>query len=121
VVRKCPLPLNPGTPRAFDAVCLDARPRRYTQLGVAASKLAMEDAGLDASGLRPERFGVIMGTAFGGLGTLETQIREMDKGGPAKVSPFAVPMLLGNTISGIIAIELGALGPNYGAYVCLGG
>lgn len=86
---------------------------RYTQLGVAASKLAMEDAGLDASGLRPERFGVIMGTAFGGLGTLETQIREMDKGGPAKVSPFAVPMLLGNTISGIIAIELGALGPNY--------
>jgi hypothetical protein len=82
-----------------------------------------------------------MGTAFGGLGTLETQINEFSKGGPSKVgwmvlskryltshrdissfrplsprqvSPLAVPMLLGNSIAGNIAIELGALGPNFG-------
>jgi hypothetical protein len=42
------------------------------------------------------------------------QVNELNKGGPSKVSPLAIPMLLGNMISGIIAIELGALGPNFG-------
>lgn len=63
-----------------------------------------------------DRFGVIVGTAFGGLGTLETQIRELAASGPGRVSALTVPMLLGNTIAGVIAIELGALGPNFGAW-----
>jgi len=54
-----------------------------------------------------------VGTAFGGLATLESQIRELAASGPNRVSSLTVPMLLGNTIAGIIGIELGALGPNF--------
>jgi 3-oxoacyl-(acyl-carrier-protein) synthase len=79
-------------------------------MGVAASRIAVDDAKLDLATVDGERFGVVVGSAFGGLQTLETQIKNMNEKGPGAVSPFAVPMLLSNLISGVIALENGAKG-----------
>jgi 3-oxoacyl-[acyl-carrier-protein] synthase II len=88
---------------------------RYTQLAVAASRMAVKDAGLEVSALRdPVRFGCIIGSGIGGLDTIEKQTFRLWGGGPRRVSPFMIPMLIGNMASGVVAIELGAMGPNYG-------
>jgi len=93
---------------------------RYTQFAVAASKMAVEDAKMDLDVIDSSRFGVIIGSAFGGMQTFETQTLNLDKG--KKVSPFTIPALLGNTASGIVAIELDAQGPNFGvASACAAG
>merc|ERR1719353_1457361 len=64
--------------------------------------------------------GVIIGSAFGGMDTFEKQVLNLNKG--KKISPFTIPALLGNTASGIIGIELGAQGPNFGvASACAAG
>lgn len=93
---------------------------RYTHLAMAASRLAVEDGGLDLGAVDKERFGVVVGSAFGGMDTFEKQVLNLDRG--KKISPFTIPQLLGNTASGMIAIELGAMGPNYGvASACAAG
>merc|ERR1740130_792945 len=93
---------------------------RYTHLAVAASRMAVEDGGLDLDKVEKRRFGVVVGSAFGGMETFEKQVLQLDKG--KKISPFAIPQLLGNTASGMIGIELGAQGPNYGvASACAAG
>jgi len=93
---------------------------RFTHLAVAASKMALEDASIDLDAVDKERFGVIVGSAFGGMETFEKMTLNNDKG--KKVSPFTIPMLLGNTASGIIGIEVGAMGPNFGvASACAAG
>jgi len=71
--------------------------------------MAVDDADLDLSAVDKSRFGVIVGSAFGGMGTFEKQTLALDKG--KKISPFCIPALLGNTASGIIGIELGAQVP----------
>lgn len=88
---------------------------RYTQLAVAAARMAMRDAGYpDGTGPDPERFGCIIGTGIGGLETIEKQTFRLWESGPRRVSPFMIPMLIGNMASGVVAIELKAMGPNYG-------
>ena len=93
---------------------------RFTHMAVAASKLALEDAGVDMEAVNKKRFGCIVGTAFGGMETFEKQTLNNNAG--KKVSPFTIPALLGNTASGIIGIEVGAQGPNFGvASACAAG
>mmetsp|Transcript_67944 Transcript_67944/g.136721 ORF Transcript_67944/g.136721 Transcript_67944/m.136721 type:complete len:462 (+) Transcript_67944:27-1412(+) len=90
---------------------------RYTHFGVAAARLALDDAKLEVgvgAGVHPERIGVIVGSAFGGMETYEAQTLKCFQQGPKKVSPFTIPALLGNTASGVIGIEFGCKGPNYG-------
>lgn len=77
---------------------------RYTHLAVAASKMALEDSALDTEAIDKERFGVIVGSAFGGMETFEKMT--LNNAAGKKVSPFTIPMLLGNTASGITAIEV---------------
>jgi 3-oxoacyl-[acyl-carrier-protein] synthase II len=86
---------------------------RYVHFAVGASRLAVQDAGLDTSKLNHEQFGVIIGSGIGGLMSLEAQARILFERGPRKVSPFMIPQLIGNMASGIVAIEHGALGPNF--------
>ena len=84
---------------------------------VAAAKLALRDGGLpdNVSENDPERIGVMVGTAFGGMETFERETLKLHKKPERpKVSPFTIPALLGNTASGVIAIETGCKGPNYG-------
>lgn len=87
---------------------------RYTQFAVAASRMALQDAGLDPASLDPDRFGVLIGSGIGGMLTIQTQSRRLYDGGPRKVSPFMIPSLIANIASGVVAIEVGARGPNYG-------
>jgi len=87
---------------------------RYTQFAVAASRMALEDAKVDPASVDPDRFGVLVGSGIGGMLTIQTQSRRLYEGGPRKVSPFMIPSLIANIASGVVAIEVGARGPNYG-------
>lgn len=87
---------------------------RYTHFGFVAAKQAVKDAGLDMAGEDLERVGVVIGSGIGGMNTYETQLRVLAERGPRKVSPFTIPSLIGNICSGLVAIELGARGPNFG-------
>ena len=72
------------------------RMARFAQLAVAASGLAIEDAGLNLSKEDPERMGVVMGNGVGGFPTTEDNARILaDKGG-MRMSPFFIPMILPN-------------------------
>lgn len=89
------------------------RADRYTQLAVAAAKQAVADAGLaDPAGLDLDRIGVMIGSGIGGLITLENQHSVYLEKGPGRLSPFLIPMLIGNIASGIVAMEHGFRGPN---------
>ena len=88
---------------------------RATHFAVAASQLAVEDAGLVVTDANAPRIGVMVGSAFGGMQTFETQCAKLIKSGPKRVSPFTIPALLGNTHAGVIGIEVGAKGPNFSA------
>lgn len=86
---------------------------RYTHFAVAAAKRAVEDANLDTSTVESERFGVFVGSGIGGMWTIEKQSRVLFERGPRKISPFMIPSLIANMASGVIAIEMGARGPNF--------
>lgn len=87
---------------------------RYTHYAMAASKLAIEQSGLNLEAVKRERFGVIIGSGTGGMETMENQVRIMVDRGPRKVSPFFIPSLISNMAAGVVAIALGARGPNFG-------
>ncbi len=87
---------------------------RYTHFGFVAAKQAVADSGIDMSREDGDRVGVIIGSGIGGMHTYETQLRVLFERGPRKVSPFTIPSLIGNMCSGLVAIELGARGPNFG-------
>ena len=90
------------------------RADRYTQFAVAASKMAITDAGIDLATYEdPTRFGVIVGSGIGGLKTLEDQLKILITKGPSRISPFMIPMMINNMASGIIAMEFGLSGPNF--------
>ncbi|MGC7846678.1 beta-ketoacyl-ACP synthase II [Desulforudis sp. 1088] len=85
---------------------------RYTQFAVAATGLAIEDAGLELDGLQRDRVGVILGSGIGGMRTLEEQARILFERGPDRVSPLFVPMMIGNMAAAQIALTYRLCGPN---------
>jgi len=86
---------------------------RFVQFAVAASDLALRDAGLKVGeNADPERVGVYVGSGIGGLGTWEEQHRVLLENGPKRVSPFFIPMMIANMASGQISMRNGAKGPN---------
>jgi 3-oxoacyl-[acyl-carrier-protein] synthase II len=91
---------------------------RYTHFAVAAARLAMKDGKIGDTPEtleNPARIGVMVGSAFGGVETFEREVLKLaKKPDRPKVSPFTIPALLGNTASGVIGIECGCQGPNYG-------
>lgn len=86
---------------------------RYAQLALAASHHALNDAGLSRDDIVPERTGVIVGSGIGGMETIEKQMTTLIERGPRRVSPFMIPSLIANIAGGIIAIDIGANGPNF--------
>ncbi|MBO94763.1 MAG: beta-ketoacyl-[acyl-carrier-protein] synthase II [Opitutales bacterium] len=87
---------------------------RYTQFAVGAARLAVEDAALDLDQCDKSRLGVFVGSGIGGMETIERQVGTMLERGPRKVSPFMIPSLIANIAGGVIAIDIGARGPNFG-------
>ena len=88
------------------------RADRYVQLAVAASKMCMDDSGLNPESINPRRYGVMVGSGIGGLATLEKEHSVYLDRGPKRVSPFCIPMMISNIASGIISMEYGLKGPN---------
>lgn len=86
---------------------------RYTHFGFGAAKQAVTDAKLNLAEIDLDRIGVIIGSGIGGMWTIETQHKILMERGPRKVSPFMIPALISNMCSGLVAIELGARGPNF--------
>jgi 3-oxoacyl-[acyl-carrier-protein] synthase II len=87
---------------------------RYTHFGFCAAKQAVEDAKLDMTKEDLDRVGVIIGSGIGGMLTIENQHKVLMERGPRKVSPFMIPALISNMCTGLVAIEYGARGPNFG-------
>src|SRR3954463_12590205 len=87
---------------------------RYTHFGFVAARQAVKDSGLEMAREDGDRVGVIIGSGIGGMYTYESQLKVLAERGPRKVSPFTIPSLIGNMCSGLVAIEHGARGPNFG-------
>lgn len=86
---------------------------RFTQFGVAASKLALDDAGIvSGENVEPTRLAAIVSSAAGGIGTIEQQLKNALDKGFAKTSPFLVPMMIADMAAGRVSIHFGAKGPN---------
>ena len=88
------------------------RTERFIAYSIAASRMALEDSGLAITGANGSRVGVITGCGLGGLNYLEKTAYAVKEKGPKRVSPFFIPMLIGNMAPGMISIHLGAKGPN---------
>ena len=65
----------------------------FTQYGLAAAQLAVEDADLNLEGLNLDRIGVITGSGIGGMDTFEREYRTLFEKGPKRISPFFIPKL----------------------------
>lgn len=85
------------------------RSDRFSQLAIAAADEAMKDAG--SVSVDPARFGVLIGTGIGGLATLEEQIIVRHEKGDRRVSPFLVPMMMGNAAAASVSMRFGLQGP----------
>ncbi len=84
----------------------------FIQYAVAAADMAVADSGLEINEANAERVGVQVGAGLGGLPTIEKYHQAMLEGGPRKVSPFFIPMLIINLAPGFVAMRSGAKGPN---------
>src|SRR5438034_2465532 len=108
-----------GQVRDFDPKSFFKNPKdvrrtdRFTQLSMAAAKMAVEDSGIDIENVKHrDRFGVIVSTGIGGLKTLQDQLTILLTKGPSRNSPFTIPMLISNMASGVISMEFDLRGPN---------
>ena len=83
---------------------------RFTQFAVAAADEAVRDSGLALEEIDHTRFGVILSSGIGGLPTIEEEHTRGQQRGFEKVSPYFVPMSIGNMAAGQIAIRFGLQG-----------
>ena len=107
-----------GEVKGFDpAAFMDRKEARrndlFIQFGIAATHLALQDAGLPVDKPLGDRCGVIVGSGMGGLSTLEeTHLTAVNRG-HRKVNPFFIPSIIVNLAAGQISIKYGAAGPNF--------
>ncbi|MCC2626499.1 MAG: fabF [Thermomicrobiales bacterium] len=107
-----------GEVKGFDPIARlgrkDARRTdRYTHFAVASALEALERAGLVVDDGIADRVGVLIGSGMGGAETLDAGMETVLSEGPNRLSPFFMPMFLGNMASGTVAIVTGARGPNF--------
>ena len=84
----------------------------FISYAMAATRMAVEDSGLKINDSNANRIGVVTGCGLGGLGIMEDTILNVATKGPKRVSPFFIPMMIGNMAPGMISIHFGAKGPN---------
>ncbi len=85
---------------------------RYSQFALAAADIAVKNSGLDTEKVESDRFGCIVGSAVGGIHTIEEEHAKLLAKGPSKVSTFFIPMMLSNMASGLIAVKYKAKSVN---------
>ncbi|QSH40250.1 beta-ketoacyl-ACP synthase II [Lentisphaerota bacterium ZTH] len=90
----------------------------FCHYAIAAADEAMEQAGLPVqladSDIDQTRVGVITSSGIGGLKSMCSQQQVLDQRGPARISPFLIPMMIIDLASGNISMRYGAQGPNMG-------
>ena len=92
------------------------RSDRFAQLAVAAGAQALADAGWDNDEppADPAEVGCVIGSGIGGMDTFETQCNVLRDRGPERVSPLAIPLIMGNAAAGLVAMRHGLRGPVFG-------
>lgn len=88
----------------------------YAQYALVAADEAVVDAGLDVETLsqdKKDRIGVIVSSGIGGIQTLQAQAVGLHTGGPRRISPFFIPLMIPDIAAGHISIKYGFRGPNY--------
>lgn len=85
------------------------RSDRFTQLAVAAAAQAVEESGVIGT-VDPARIGVYFGSGIGGINTMTKEHAKLLNKGPARVSPYCVPMMIANMAAGEIAIRYNCQG-----------
>ena len=85
---------------------------QFIHYALACSKMALDMSGLKITDVNAHRVGVWIGAGIGGLMTIEKYHTMLLEGGPKKISPFFIPMLLINLAPGQVSIMTGAKGPN---------
>ena len=85
----------------------------FAQYAQVASDMAVADSGVSAKDIDPDRIGVVYGSGIGGMTTYDTQFQNYMGGGPRRISPFFIPMLIPDIAAGNISIKHGFKGPNY--------
>jgi 3-oxoacyl-[acyl-carrier-protein] synthase II len=85
---------------------------RFIHFAIAATKMAIDDSGLQITASNAEKVGVIVGSGIGGLHAIEHYHSVLLEKGPRRITPFFIPMLVINLASGQISIIFGAKGPN---------
>jgi 3-oxoacyl-[acyl-carrier-protein] synthase II len=103
--------------KGFDAVTAfgvrEARKMdRFTQFATVATLEALEQSGLKIDDTNRDRVGIVIGTGIGGIGTIMEQAEVMRERGADRVSPFLIPMMISDSAAGMLAIRVGARGPN---------
>ena len=84
----------------------------FIAFALAACRMAMEDSGLVIDSSNESRVGAITGCGLGGLSFMEETVQKVFNQGPRRVSPFFIPMMIGNMVPGMISIHFGPKGPN---------
>jgi len=86
---------------------------RFVQFAIKAAHEALTDSGVSIENEDKSRFGVIIGAGIGGLRVIEQQHNQLINGGPSRVSPMLIPMLIPDMAAGQVAITFGLRGPNF--------
>ena len=108
-----------GEVRNFDPLPAFPSPKeirrtdRYSQFGIFAGHQALLDSGLDLGKENCDEIGVILGSGIGGLETTTDQVKTLLERGPGRISPFTIPMLIGNMASGLFSMYNNLRGPNF--------
>lgn len=84
----------------------------FIAYAVAATRMALDDSGLVIDSSNESRVGAVTGCGLGGLDFMENTVLQVARGSANRVSPFFIPMMIGNMAPGIISIQFGAKGPN---------
>jgi 3-oxoacyl-[acyl-carrier-protein] synthase II len=85
---------------------------RFAQFATAATLEALAQAKFSIDQSNRDRVGVLIGSGIGGIMTLLTEQETLRERGPDRVSPFLIPMMISDSAAGMIAIRVGARGPN---------
>jgi len=84
----------------------------FVQYGLAAADMAVKDSGLSFGDEEAKYVGVITGCGMGGLPTIEDYHSVYLNKGPKRITPFFIPRVIPNMVSGHISMRFGAKGPN---------
>lgn len=85
----------------------------FAQYAIITADMALRDSGLRVQDMDADRVGVVYGSGIGGMITYDTQFRAYSEGGPRRISPFFIPMLIPDIACGYISMRHGLKGPNY--------